>query len=81
MGRTVREREEDDDRRVGPAGQYRPFVQYDSLESYHTDSAGVITDHPGNSLKRLDGNGARVCDGRGTQRRGGGADVGFLATG
>jgi hypothetical protein len=35
--------------------QYRPFVRYDSLESYHTDSAGVITDHPGNSLKRLDG--------------------------
>jgi hypothetical protein len=35
--------------------QYRPVVQYDSLESYYTDSAGVITDRPGNQLKRLDG--------------------------
>jgi hypothetical protein len=35
--------------------RYRPVVQYDSLESYHTDSAGVITDYPGNTLKRLDG--------------------------
>jgi hypothetical protein len=36
-------------------GQYRPVVQYDSLESYYTDSAGVITDRPGNVLKRVDG--------------------------
>jgi hypothetical protein len=35
--------------------RYRPIVQYDSLESYYTDSSGVITDHPGNTLKRLDG--------------------------
>jgi hypothetical protein len=35
--------------------RYCPVVQYDSLESYYTDSAGVITDHPGNALKRLDG--------------------------
>jgi hypothetical protein len=35
--------------------QYRPFVQYDSLEPYYTDSAAVITDHPGNALKRVDG--------------------------
>jgi hypothetical protein len=35
--------------------RFRPVVQYDSLESYHTDSAGVITDHPGNTLKRRDG--------------------------
>jgi hypothetical protein len=35
--------------------RYRPVVQYDSLETYHTESAGVITDHPGNALKRLDG--------------------------
>jgi hypothetical protein len=35
--------------------QYRPFVQYDSLESYYSDSAAVITDHPGNVLKRIDG--------------------------
>lgn len=35
--------------------QYRPVVQYDSLEPYYTDSAAVITDHPGNALKRGDG--------------------------
>jgi hypothetical protein len=35
--------------------QYRPFVQYDSLEPYYTDSAAVITDHTGNALKRVDG--------------------------
>jgi hypothetical protein len=35
--------------------RYRPVVRYDSLESYYTDSAGVITDHPGNTLRRLDG--------------------------
>jgi hypothetical protein len=35
--------------------QYRPVVQYDSLESYHADSAAIITDRPGNVLKRLDG--------------------------
>jgi hypothetical protein len=35
--------------------RHRPIVQYDSLESYFTDSAGVITDHPGNTLKRRDG--------------------------
>lgn len=34
--------------------QYRPVVQYDSLESYYADAAGVITDRPGNVLKRLD---------------------------
>ena len=35
--------------------QYRPVVQYDSLESYYTDWAAVITDHPGNALKRANG--------------------------
>jgi hypothetical protein len=35
--------------------QYRPVVQYDSLESFYTDWAAVITDHPGNALKRADG--------------------------
>ena len=35
--------------------QYRPVVQYDSLESYYTDSAAVISDRPGNELKRADG--------------------------
>lgn len=35
--------------------QYRPVVQYDSLESYYTDWAAVITDRPGNVLKRADG--------------------------
>ena len=35
--------------------QYRPVVQYDSLEPFYTDSAAVITDHPGNALKRADG--------------------------
>jgi hypothetical protein len=35
--------------------RYRPVVQYDSLESYYTDWAAVITDRPGNVLKRADG--------------------------
>jgi hypothetical protein len=35
--------------------QYRPVVQYDSLESYYTDWAAVITDRPSNVLKRADG--------------------------
>ncbi len=35
--------------------QYRPVVQYDSLESYYTDWAAVISDRPGNELKRGDG--------------------------
>jgi hypothetical protein len=35
--------------------QYRPVVQYDSLESYYTDWAAVISDRPGNELKRADG--------------------------
>ena len=34
---------------------HRPVVQYDSLESYYTDSAGVITDRPGNVLQLADG--------------------------
>jgi len=34
---------------------YRPTVQYDSLESYYTDWAAVITDRPSNVLKRADG--------------------------
>jgi len=34
---------------------HRPFVQYDSLESYYTDWAAVITDRPSNVLKRADG--------------------------
>jgi len=34
---------------------HRPVVQYDSLESYYTDWAAVITDRPGNLLKRADG--------------------------
>jgi hypothetical protein len=35
--------------------RYRPVVQYDSLESYYTDWAAVISDRPGNVLKRADG--------------------------
>jgi hypothetical protein len=35
--------------------RYRPEVRYDSLENYFADSAGVITDRPGNVLKRQDG--------------------------
>jgi hypothetical protein len=35
--------------------QYRPVVQYDSLESYYTDWAAVVTDRPSNVLKRADG--------------------------
>jgi hypothetical protein len=34
---------------------HRPVVQYDSLESYYTDWAAVISDRPGNMLKRADG--------------------------
>jgi len=58
--------------------RYRPVVQYDSLESYHTDSAGVITDHPGNTLKRLDGT---VLAASGSGASGGGVPpltLGFL---
>lgn len=35
--------------------RYRPELRYDSLESFFADSAGVITDRPGNLLKRKDG--------------------------
>jgi hypothetical protein len=35
--------------------RYRPFVSYDSLESFYADSAAVMTDRPGNLLKRQDG--------------------------
>jgi hypothetical protein len=35
--------------------EYRPVVQYDSLESYYTDWAAVISDRPSNVLKRADG--------------------------
>jgi hypothetical protein len=35
--------------------QFRPVVQYDSLESYYTDWAAIITDCPTNVLKRADG--------------------------
>ena len=34
---------------------HRPVLQYDSLESYYADWAAVITDRPGNVLKREDG--------------------------
>ena len=34
---------------------HRPVVQYDSLESYYTDWAAIITDRPGNELKRANG--------------------------
>ena len=34
---------------------HRPVVRYDSLESYYTDWAAVITDRPSNVLKRADG--------------------------
>lgn len=36
-------------------GRYRPVMQYDSLESYPADWAAVISDRPGNLLKRADG--------------------------
>jgi hypothetical protein len=35
--------------------EHRPVMQYDSLESYLTDWAAVITDRPGNVLKQADG--------------------------
>ena len=35
--------------------RYRPELRYDSLESFFADSAAVITDRPGNVLKRKDG--------------------------
>jgi hypothetical protein len=35
--------------------QYRPVVQYDSLESYYTDWAAIVSDRPGNVLRRADG--------------------------
>ena len=35
--------------------RFRPVVSYDSLESFYADSAAVITDRPGNLLKRQDG--------------------------
>lgn len=34
---------------------HRPVMQYDALESYYADSAGVIPDRPGNVLRRADG--------------------------
>lgn len=39
----------------GLLGAHRPVVQYDSLESYYADWAAVITDRPGNVLRRADG--------------------------
>jgi hypothetical protein len=35
--------------------RYRPVVAYDSLESFFADSAAILTDRPGNLLKRRDG--------------------------
>jgi hypothetical protein len=35
--------------------QYKPFLKYDSQESYFADSAAEWTDNPGNELKRADG--------------------------
>ena len=35
--------------------RFRPFLQYDSQESYFADSAAEWTDNPGNQLKRADG--------------------------
>lgn len=35
--------------------RYRPELRYDSLESFFADSAAVISDRPGNVLKRKDG--------------------------
>ena len=35
--------------------RFRPEVRYDSLETYLADSAAVISNHPGNVLKRQDG--------------------------
>lgn len=40
---------------AGALAAHRPVVQYDSLESYYTDWAAVISDRPGNILKRGDG--------------------------
>jgi hypothetical protein len=34
---------------------HRPVIQYDSLESYYADWAAVISDRPGNVLKRASG--------------------------
>ncbi|MFZ0043797.1 MAG: hypothetical protein WAK93_20980, partial [Solirubrobacteraceae bacterium] len=35
--------------------RYRPILAYDSLESFFADSAAILTDRPGNVLKRQDG--------------------------
>ncbi len=35
--------------------RHRPFLQYDSQESYFADSAAEWTDNPGNELRRADG--------------------------
>src|SRR4051812_4539540 len=35
--------------------RHRPFLKYDSQESYFADSAAEWTDNPGNELKRADG--------------------------
>jgi hypothetical protein len=40
---------------LGLLERFRPEVRYDSLESFFADSAAVITDRPGNVLKRHDG--------------------------
>jgi hypothetical protein len=35
--------------------RHKPFLKYDSQESYFADSAAEWTDNPGNQLARADG--------------------------
>ncbi|MDX6631683.1 MAG: hypothetical protein QOH00_3929 [Gaiellales bacterium] len=51
--------------------RHRPFLQYDSQESYFADSAAEWTDNPGNQLQRADGTVLAVA--------GKGLDLAFLS--
>lgn len=50
--------------------RHKPFLKYDSQESYFADSAAEWTDNPGNELKRADGTVIK--------RAGGGLSLAFL---
>jgi hypothetical protein len=53
-------------------GQYKPFLKYDSHESYFADSAAEWTDNPGNRLMRSDGTVLATAEN--------GLDLAFLGT-
>ena len=52
--------------------QYKPFLKYDSNESYFADSAAEWTDNPGNQLRRADGTVLATAEN--------GLDLAFLGT-